>query len=57
MAFELGEENGKLALSDGVRATSRYAVRAGDTAGLLECFAKAKARCGLALGGERAQLL
>ena len=48
MAFELGEENWKLALSDGVRAPSRYTLRAGDTAGLLECLAKAKARCGLA---------
>ena len=47
MAFELGEENWKLALSDGVRAPSRYTLRAGDTAGLLECLAKAKARCGL----------
>jgi transposase len=48
MAFELGEENRKLAMSDGVRAPSHYTVRAGDTAGVLECLAKAKARCGLA---------
>jgi transposase len=48
MAFELGEENWKLALSDGLRAPSRYTLSAGDTAGLLECLAKAKARCGLA---------
>jgi len=48
MAFELGEQHWKLALSDGVRAPSRYTVRAGDTAGLLECLGKAKARCGLA---------
>jgi len=48
MAFELGEKNWKLALSDGVRSPSRYTVVAGDTAALLECMAKAKARCGLA---------
>ena len=48
MAFELGEENWKLAMSDGVRAASHYALRAGDTAVLLECIDKAKARCGLA---------
>jgi transposase len=48
MAFELGEENWKLAMSDGARAPSHYALRAGDTAVMLECLAKAKARCGLA---------
>ena len=48
MAFELGEKNWKLALGDGVRSPSRYTVAAGDTAALLECIAKAKARCGLA---------
>jgi transposase len=48
MAFELGEKNWKLALGDGVRSASRYTVVAGDTAALLECIAKAKARCGLA---------
>jgi transposase len=48
MAFELGEKNWKLALSDGARAPSRYTVTAGDTAALLECIAKAKARCELA---------
>ncbi len=47
MAFELGEKNWKLALSDGARSPSRYTVAAGDTAVLLECIAKAKARCGL----------
>ena len=46
MAFELGEKNWKLALSDGTRSPSRYTVTAGDTAVLLECIAKAKARCG-----------
>jgi transposase len=48
MAFELGEKNWKLALGDGVRSPSRYTVAAGDTAALLECIAKAKARCELA---------
>ena len=44
MAFELSEKNWKLSLGDGVRAPSRYTVAAGDTAMLLECIAKAKAR-------------
>ena len=48
MAFELGEKNWKLSLSDGARSPSHYTVGAGDTAVLLECIAKAKARCGLA---------
>ncbi len=48
MAVELSEKNWKLALGDGVRSPSRYTVVAGDTAALLECIAKAKARCGLA---------
>ena len=56
MAFELGEKNWKLALSDGARSPSRYTVTAGDTAALLECIAKAKARCELP-GGGCAQLL
>ncbi|HEY1437177.1 MAG TPA: hypothetical protein VGG82_06715 [Casimicrobiaceae bacterium] len=46
--FELGEKHWKLSLSDGVYSPSRYTVSAGDTAALLECMAKAKARCGLA---------
>jgi transposase len=48
MAFELGEKNWKLSLGDGSRSPSRYTVAAGDTASLLECIAKTKARCGLA---------
>jgi transposase len=48
MAFELGEKNWKLSLSDGARSPSHYTVAAGDTAALLECIAKSKARCGLA---------
>jgi transposase len=47
MAFELGEKNWKLSLSDGARSPSHYSVTAGDTAALLECIAKAKGRCGL----------
>jgi len=43
MAFELGEKNWKLSLSDGAHSPSRYTVVAGDTAALLECIAKAKA--------------
>jgi transposase len=52
MAFELGEKNWKLALSDGTRSPSRHTVAAGDTVGLLECIAKAKARCGLPEGAK-----
>ena len=48
MAFELSEKDWKLSLGDGVRSPSRYTVAAGDTAALLECIAKAKARCALA---------
>jgi transposase len=47
LAFELGEKNWKLSLSDGARSPSHYSVTAGDTVALLECIAKAKARCGL----------
>jgi transposase len=48
MAFELSEKDWKLSLSDVERSPSRYTVAAGDTAALLECIAKAKARCALA---------
>ena len=48
MAFELAEKNWKLSLGDGARGPSHYTVAAGDTAALLECIGKAKARCGLA---------
>ena len=48
MAFELSDKDWKLALGDGVRSPSRYTVAAGDTARLLECITKAKARLGLA---------
>jgi len=48
MAFELGEKSWKLALSDGAHSPSRYTAAASDTAAVLECIAKTKARCGLA---------
>jgi transposase len=48
MAFELSEKDWKLSLGDGVRSPSRYTVAAGDAAALLECIAKAKARCAVA---------
>jgi transposase len=48
MAFELGEKNWKVSLSEGAHSPSRYTVAAGDAVALLECIAKAKARCGLA---------
>jgi transposase len=51
MAFELGEKNWKLSLSDGAHSPSRYTVAAGDTVALLECIAKAKARCGCGEAG------
>ena len=47
MAFELGEKNWKLSLSDGARSPSHYSVIAGDTAALLKRITKAKARSGL----------
>jgi transposase len=52
MAFELGEKNWKLSLSDGAHSPSRYTVAAADTAAVLECIAKAKARCGLPPGAS-----
>jgi transposase len=48
MAFELGEKNWKLSLSDGARGPSRYTLMAGDKRAVLECITKAKARCALA---------
>ena len=39
---------GKWRWATGYAARSRYTVAAGDTAALLECIAKAKARCALA---------
>ena len=47
MSFELGDKSWKLTMSDGRRGPSRYTVDAGDTAAVLECISKARARCGL----------
>lgn len=48
VAFELSDKKWKLSLSDGARAPSRYTVAAADRVAVLNCIAKAKARCGLA---------
>jgi len=47
MSFELGDKSWKLTMSDGRHGPSRYTVDAGDTAAVLDCIAKARARCGL----------
>jgi transposase len=47
MSFELGDRSWKLTISDGRRGPSRYNVEAGDTAAVLDCVAKARARCGV----------
>jgi len=47
VSFELSDRSWKLCCSDGVRSPSRYSVIAGDQAAVLECFKKARARCGL----------
>jgi transposase len=47
MSFELGDRSWKLTISDGRRGPSRYNVAAGDTAAVLDCVAKARARCGV----------
>ena len=47
MSFELGDKSWKLTMSDGRRGPGRYNVDAGDTAAVLDCIAKARARCGL----------
>ena len=47
MSLELGDRSWKLTISDGRRAPSRYSVDAGDTAAVLDCLAKARARCGV----------
>ena len=50
MSLELGDRSWKLTISDGRRGPSRYSVEAGDTAAVLDCVAKARARCGLGAG-------
>ena len=47
LSFELGDKSWKLTMSDGRRGPGRYNVDAGDTAAVLDCIAKARARCGL----------
>jgi transposase len=46
-SFELGDKSWKLTASDGQRGPSRYSVHAGDTAAVLDCVRRAKARCRL----------
>jgi transposase len=46
-SFELGDKSWKLTMSDGRRGPGRYNVDAGDTAAVLDCISKARARCGL----------
>jgi transposase len=45
MSLELGDRSWKLTIGDGRRGPSRYSVEAGDTAAVLDCVAKARARC------------
>jgi transposase len=49
LSLELGDKQWKLSCNDGRcrRSPSRYTLDAGDKAAILECIAKAKARCGL----------
>ncbi len=47
MSLELGDRSWKLTISDGRRGPSRYSVEAGDTAAVLDCVAKARARNGV----------
>jgi transposase len=47
MSLELGDKAWKLTFSDGRRNPGRFTVAAGDQAAVLQCIARAKARCGL----------
>jgi transposase len=47
MSFELSDKAWKLTFSDGRRNPGRFTVAAGDQAAVLQCIARAKARCGL----------
>ena len=47
MSLELGDRSWKLTIGDGRRGPSRYNVEAGDTAAVLDCVAKARARSGV----------
>ena len=48
VSFELADKSWKLTISDGRRAPSRYSIDAGDVVAVLDCFNKARSRCGLA---------
>ena len=50
VSFELADKSWKLTISDGRRGPSRYSIDAGDVVAVLDCFNKARARCGLAGG-------
>ena len=52
MSLELGDRSWKLTISDGRRGPSRYSVEAGATAAVLDCVAKARARCGVQRGNR-----
>ena len=56
ISFELGDKAWKLTWSDGRRHPAQSTIAAGDRAALLDCIARAKARCGLP-ADARAQLL
>lgn len=47
MSFELGDKAWKLTFGDGRRKPARFTIAAGDQAAVLECIARAKARCSL----------
>lgn len=47
ISFELSDKAWKVAFSDGRHNPGRFTFAAGDTAALLQCIARAKARCGL----------
>ena len=48
ISFELGDKSWKLTASDSRRSPSRYSVKGGDTAAVLDCVRRAKERCRLA---------
>jgi transposase len=50
VSFELADKSWKLTIGDGRRGPSRYSIDAGDVVAVLDCFNKARARCGLAGG-------
>lgn len=48
VSFELGDKQWKLTACDGTRTVSRYAVKAGDQAVILDCLRRGRARLKLA---------